>query len=128
MEKFSAKLIEASRELTARDKIRFKNFGTALSLDTLVHDESEAFVIEPIGYVAYDVHNDNSENKDYKMFIIEDKSGALYRTGSGAFFDRFKEIFDTMAADAPGEEYTISVVKRPSAKYKGKFVLLCQLN
>lgn len=128
MAEYEVRIIESSKEMTAREKIRYKNFSAAIALDSLVEDENSQFTIEPIAFAAFAVHNDKAEHKDYNLYIIEDRGGNLYKTGSEAFFTRFKEIFNTMNEDAPGEVYTVSVIKRPSAKYKGKYILLCQLD
>lgn len=128
MENYTVTILESSKELTAREKIRARNFANAASFDQMLTDDSESFSFAPLAYTVLAVHNESSENKDYTVFLIEDTSNNLYRTGSEAFFSRFKEIFTTMREDAPDEDYTISVFKRPSTKYKGKFVLLCQID
>ena len=125
---YESKLVEASRQLSARDKIRYQNFNAAIAIDSLVADDTEVASITPIGYASFAVHNEKAENTDYDLYIIEGKGGTLYKTGSNSFFSRFKLIFDTMAAEAPGEEYTVSVMKRPSNRYKGKYLLICQLD
>lgn len=125
---YEVKLVESSRPLTARDKIRFKNFSAAIALDTLVSDDKESFSFVPTGYAIFQVHNERAENTDYPLYIIEDSSGNLYKTGSLSFFGRFRDIFDTMVAETPDEQFSISVIKRPSARYKGKYILLAQLD
>lgn len=125
---YEVKLIESSKALSARDKIRFNNFSAALTLDSLVEDDKDAAHITPVAYAYFEVHNERAENTDYPMFVIEDSDGNLYKTGSSAFFNRFKDIFDTMKADAPDEVFSISIIKRPSTRYKGKYILLCQLD
>ena len=125
---YEVKLIEASRELTARDKIRYKNFSAAVALDTLVVDDKESFSFTPIGYAIFEVHNERAENTDYSLYIIEDASGNLYKTGSLSFFGRFKDIFDEMTKESPDEQFSVSVIKRPSARFKGKYILLAQLD
>lgn len=127
-EAYSVTLLSSSKELSAREKIRYKNFSAAIAIDSLVSDESEVASITPVAYASFAVHNDKAEHTDYTLYIIEDAAGNLFKTGSEAFFSRFVEIFDTMAEDAPGEEYSISVIKRPSTKYKGKYILLCRLD
>lgn len=128
MAEFEVKLIESSRPLTARDKIRFNNFSAAIALDTLVEDDKGGFSFTPTGYAIFKVHNEKAENHDYDLYVIEDAGGNLYKTGSLSFFGRFKEIYDVMVQDAPGEAFSVSAIKRPSARYKGKYILLCQLD
>lgn len=129
MSDYFVTITEASRELKARDKIRFKDFQAAISIDSVIADDHDpGLTINPITYVIADVHNEHSENKDYRNFVIEDADGNLYVTSSLGAFQRFREIFDTMREDAPDENYTVTFYKRPSAKYKGKFMLLCKLD
>ena len=128
MDEYSVKLVKASRELNGRDEIRFKNFSAMTPLDSLVSNDKEVAHITPTAYAQFDVHNELAENKDYTQFIIEADDGNIYKTGSGAFFSRFREIFDTMKQYDPDEVFSISVIKRPSQRYKGKYILLCQLD
>ena len=59
--------------------------------------------------------------------VIIDVGGNKYVTGSESFFTRFIEIFQTMAEDAPGEEYQIECYKKPSKNYAGKSFISCSL-
>jgi hypothetical protein len=79
-------------------------------------------------YVILDVHNEKSkQDKDYVKYVLIDNAGNKFVTGSESFFTSFKDIFDTMAAEAPGEEYSIDVLKKPSQNYKGKSFITCAL-
>lgn len=127
MEGYSVKIREASRELTAKEKIALKDYSNATPLDTAL-DEVDVLTISPIAYVILDVHNEKSkQDKDYVKYVLIDTSGNKFVTGSESFFTSFMDIFDTMANEAPGEEYAIDVLKKPSQNYKGKSFITCAL-
>ncbi len=128
MEGYSVKIIESSKELTAREKISAKDFSNAMALDTELIDANSTVVITPAAYLILGVHNEHSKNdKDYKKYLIIDTAGNKYVTGSESFFTAFLDIFKAMSEDAPGEEYSIEVYKKPSKNYQGKHFLTCSI-
>lgn len=125
---YSVEIIESSKELTAREKISIKDFSNALALDTELNSETDNIVISPAAYAILRVHNEHSKNdKEYKKYLITDSAGNKYVTGSDSFFTSFIEIFNAMAKDAPGEDYSIEVYKKPSKNYQGKHFLTCSI-
>jgi len=127
MEGYSVKIRESSRELTAKEKIALKDYSNATPLDTALND-IDVLTITPVAYVILDVHNEKSkQDKDYVKYVIIDTAGNKFVTGSESFFTSFLDIFKTMVEEAPGEEYTIEVLKKPSQNYKGKSFLSCSL-
>lgn len=128
MEGYSVKIIESSKELTAREKISAKDFSNAMALDTELIDANSTVVITPAAYLILGVHNEHSKNdKDYKKYLIIDTAGNKYVTGSESFFTAFLDIFTAMSEDAPDEEYSIEVYKKPSKNYQGKHFLTCSI-
>lgn len=118
---------ESSRDLSAKEKIAYRDFGNAIKLDENLSDD-DSMLISPKDYVILDVHNEKAKgNKDYTKYIIIDTEGNKYVTGSESFFSRFIEIFETMAEDAPDEEYQIECYKKPSKNYAGKSFISCSL-
>lgn len=128
MEKeYSVIISEASRDLTAKEKIAYRDFGNAIKLDENLSDD-DSMMISPKDYVILDVHNEKAKgNKDYRKYLVIDVAGNKYVTGSESFFTRFIEIFETMNDDAPDEEYQIECYKRPSKNYAGKSFISCSL-
>ena len=127
MEGYSVKIREASRELTAKEKIALKDYSNATPLDTAL-DDASVLTISPVAYVILDVHNEKSkQDKDYVKYVIIDNAGNKFVTGSESFFTSFKDIFDVMADEAPNAEYSIDVLKKPSQNYKGKSFITCAL-
>ena len=96
-------------------------------MDTAL-DDVDQITIYPSAYVVLSVHNEKSkQDKDYEKVVIIDNVGNKFVTGSQSFFTAFKDIFDTMAKEAPGEEYAIDVFKKASKNYSGKSFISCAL-
>lgn len=126
---YSVKVAESSKELTAREKLMFSDTSNASKLDDVVEIGSTV-VITPVDYAVLSVHNESSENKDYEVYVIVDKSGDKYVTGSTSFWNSFHDIWDVMhdsIADGDIEEYQIEVYKKESKNYKGKYFLTCSV-
>ena len=119
---YEVKIIDSSKELTARDRIKFKDVSSTQSLDRVVGTD-DTLVIKPVNYVVLAVHNDKSDNKDHTKYIIEDENGVLYSTGSESFFESFMNIHTEMN----GEDYNLVVYKRESKNYSGKHFLSCTI-
>lgn len=126
MEGYSVKIIESSIELSAKEKIAFKNFDDCVQLDAAITGDDDKININPYGYVVVEVHNEKSDNKDYLKYIILDKDGTRYTTGSEPFYTTFRGIYDEMSL-APDEEWSLEVYKRDSKNYKGKSFLTCTI-
>lgn len=120
---FEAKIREASKELTAKERVKFKDTTNAVQLDDATKENP--LVIAPDFYVILDIHNERSEDKDYVKYIVVDKAGNKFVTGSESFFSAFKSIVDEM--QGCGEEYEIEVYRLPSKNYKGKEFLTCSI-
>lgn len=123
MADYKAEVVESSRQLTARERIKFKDLTDAVSIDTATKDE--AIFIEVKDYAIVKVHNDNSDNKEYTKYVLEDKDGTLYATGSESFWKSFKDIWDEMENET--EEWTLKIYKKDSANYKGKQFITCSI-
>lgn len=119
---YQVSIREASKELTARERIKFKDVSNAEPLDKVVV-YGEVLSIQPESYAILDVHNEKSDNKDYTKYVIEDANGVLYTTGSESFFNTFMNIHEEME----GEPYTLDIFKRESKNYSGKQFLTCSI-
>ena len=120
---FEAKIREASKELTAKERVKFKDTTNAVQLDDATKENP--LVIAPDFYVILDIHNERSEDKDYVKYIVVDKAGNKFVTGSESFFTAFKSIFEEMGGT--NEDYEIEVYRLPSKTYKGKEFLTCSI-
>lgn len=120
---YSVEVAETSKELTARERILLKDTTNATKLDEVV-TETENLVIVPVAFAVLNIHNEKSDNKDYKNYIVEDKEGNTYVTGSESFWSSFIGIFEEMAGE---EEYAIKCYKLPSKNYTNKSFLTCSI-
>ena len=120
---FEAKIREASKQLSAKERVKFKDTTNAVQLDEATKDKP--LRIAPDFYVILDIHNDHSEDKDYVKYVIVSKEGTKYVTGSESFFSSFKAIVDEMGGT--DEDYEVEVYRLPSKNYKGKEFLTCSI-
>lgn len=123
---YEVKIKESSMELTAKQKVMYKDTSDAYKLDDVVK-ENEPLAIEPIGYVVLSVHNDKSDNPDYDQYVILSADGSKYVTGSDSFFTSFINIWNELGGIESDEAWMISVYKKPSTNFKGKFFLTCSV-
>lgn len=120
---YSVKIVNASKELSARDRVAVKDTTNAIALDDATKDSPLVIAIDY--YVELAVHNEKSEDKDYKKYVVVDKNGNKFVTGSESFFTAMLEIMEEMAES--GEDFEIQVYRMPSKNYKGKEFLTCSI-
>lgn len=124
MEGYLATIVECSKELTARERIKIKDTTACDRLDDAT--QVEDVIITPDYYAIIAIHNEKSENKDYNVLVVADKvSGKTYVTGSESFKDAFLNIFNEMQGES--EEYSVRAYRRESANYKGKEFITCTI-
>ena len=121
---YRAEILDSSRELTAIEKVKFKDTSDCIKLDEVLN-EVEQIKIEVDSYVVLNIHNDNSDDKEYKTFIIIDKEGNKYSTGSNSFFNSFMDIMDEL--QEVEERWELKIYKVESKNYKGKFFISCSV-
>lgn len=126
---YSSTIKEASRELTPKERVMFKDLGNATKLNDLAEEAmqtgSKAIITNVKDYAIVAIHNEASDDVDYNNYLIVDGNGDKYYTGSAPFWNSFKSIWDEMAGS--GEEWGIQLNLIPSKNYAGKTVLTCSL-
>lgn len=126
---YSATIKESSRELSPKERVMFKDLGNAIKLNDMAEEamknDAKAIITKVVDYVIVGVHNEKSDDTDYDNYLVIDADGNKYYTGSSAFWNSFKSIWDEMH-DA-GEDWGIQLNLIPSKNYKGKTVLTCSL-
>ena len=126
---YSATIAESSRELTAKERVMFKDTQNATSMMEFAESakqEGAKAIITPItGYVVVDVHNEKSEDVDYKNYIVLGENDQKYVTGSASFWNSFMDIYKEMKDET--EPWGIELNVLPSKNYKGKSILTCSL-
>lgn len=121
---FLSSIIESSFELNAYEKAKYKDVSNAMKLDDLTQSH-EHLVIAPKGYVVVEIVNSKSENPNYNNYVIIDREGNKYVTGSQSFWNAFQDIWADM--QEYDEEWEIEILRKPSKNFKGKDFLTCSL-
>ena len=124
---YTVTVIEASRELTPKEKVSLKNSNGAIKLDEAT--KSGDALLKPCGYAVLAIHNEKSADKDYEQYVIFDVSGEKYITGSKSFFETFMDIYSELNSETGEqlEEYSLRVFRKPSKNYKGKEFITCDV-
>ena len=120
---YSVSIKESSRELTVKQRIALKDTTGAVKLDEAT--QVEPVIINVDMYAVLDIHNEKSENPDYENYIVVDKDGTKYVTGSSSFWSSFIDIFTEMEGE--DEAWTLKVYRVPSKNYKGKDFITCSI-
>lgn len=126
MEGYKVEIAHSTKELTVREKIRIKDLSNAIQLDEVTQPEGNA-VIDFDYYVILKVHNEFSKDeKDYNKYVIVDKGGNKFVTGSESLMTSLEEIVDEMT-DAGETDFEIEVYRKDSKNYTGKQFLTCTI-
>lgn len=126
MEGYKVEISHSTKELTVREKIRIKDLSNAIQLDDATQKEGNV-VIDFDYYVILKVHNEFSkDDKDYNKYVIVDKAGNKFVTGSESFMTSLEGIVDEMA-DAGETDFEIEVYRKDSKNYTGKQFLTCTI-
>ena len=120
---YNVSIKECNKELTARERVMIKDITNAVKLDEAAN---EKFVMHPALYAILNIHNEKSPDKDYENYIIIDKDGTKYVTGSPSFWNSFIGIYNEMA-EAGDEEWGLEVYKLDSKNYSGKKFITCSI-
>lgn len=120
---YSATVEFCSKELSAKERVLIKDTTDAVKLDTATAEES--VIIDVDWFATLNIHNEKSDTIDYKNYILVDKNGVKYVTGSQAFYSSFKEIYDEMAGES--EAWSIKAYQVPSKNFTGKNFLTCSI-
>lgn len=125
-EEYNAKITFLSDDsLSHKQKVMLKDLTDALMINTITRDSAEPLIIHPDIWAQIDVHNEHSEDKDYKKYVIIDKDGTKYQTGSESFWNAFTDIMAEMK-DCD-EEFGIKVYRKPSSNRDGQDFISCSV-
>lgn len=118
---YEVRIIESSFDLSPREKLKAMSTAAAIQLyDATIN---EPLAIEYKGHVVCEIHNEKSDNKDYKKYIIFDQQGQTYITGSESFMKELKVVVEAMMGET--EQWYLKVVQIPSKNYNGRNFLTC---
>ena len=121
---YNVEVVETSKELRAKERVAIKDFTNAIALDDATQRNGH-IVIDIDYYAVLNIHNEKSKDKDYCKYVVVDKAGNKYITGSLSFFNALTDIIDEM--EDADEEYSIDVYRVPSKNYSGKDFITCSI-
>lgn len=120
---YSVEVKYASKELTARERIQIKDTTDTTKLDEAT--QLEAVIIDVDWYAILNIHNDKAEDSEYETYIVVDRNGERFRTGSQSFWSAFTNIATEL--DNEEEPWSIKVYRMPSKNRAGKDFITCSL-
>lgn len=121
---YSVKVVECTKDLTAKERVKIKDTTNAVRLDEATKGGS---IVIDYGYHAIlEIHNEKLDDPEYRQYIVVDKAGNKYVTGSESFFTAMSEIVDEMSA-AGETDYELEVYRMDSKNYKGKQFITCSI-
>lgn len=123
---YVCEIVNSSRDFTKREAIAIKDLQEAISIDKFT-EENGSFTLDAVDYAELQIHNEHTkrDNPDYTQYVIVDKDGTKYVTGSMSFWSAFVDVFD----DLIGDEGVVSfkVFRKPSTNFAGKSFITCTL-
>lgn len=123
MNGYSVQIKEVSKELRAKERIALKDTTNAVKLDSATMEGPVS--INPEMWAVLAIHNEKSANPDYDNYVVIDKDGTKYVTGSPSFWSSFMDICDDMEGES--EEWGVRVYRSPSKNYQGKDFITCTI-
>ena len=124
MKDYEVKISASSRDLTARERLMYKDTSNAIRLDEAT--AKGAIVITPVAYAVLEIHNEKGDDKDYNNYVVVDDEGNKYVTGSSSFWKAFEDIWDEMSSE--NEPFEIEIYRLESKNYKGKQFITCSIH
>ena len=125
MEGYSVKIIETSfTDLTSKQRVILKDTTNAVKIDDVVTPDNP-LVLDICDYAVIQIHNENSDDKEYKQYMYITTDGMKYVSGSVSLFTSFLDIYDEMKDS--NEEYQIKIYKMPSKNYTNKHFITCSI-
>ena len=120
---YSVVVAETSKELTAKERIQIKDTTDAIRLDEATKEN--AVMIDVDSYAVLNIHNEKSDDKDYTTYVIVDKDGQRYTTGSPSFWSSFMNIYTEMKDES--EPWAIKAYRLTCKNRAGKDFITCSL-
>lgn len=124
MEGYAVTIKETSKQLSAKQRIAIKDTTNAMKLDEATAN-AENVLICPEMWAVLAIHNEKSDDVDYENYVLVDKDGTKYVTGSKSFWASFMDIYREMENE--DEEWGIKVYRMESKNYKGKQFITCSI-
>lgn len=122
---YSVTVKEVSKELTHKERVQITDLTDCVKLDKATQEGP--VLIDFDYYAVLDIHNEKSDDKDYQNYVVADKNGTRYSTGSKSFFNSLVDICDEMSDSDEDEEWQIKAYRKPSKNRAGKDFITCSI-
>lgn len=123
MADYSVQITESSKELSHKQRVQLIDTTGCERLDALTKVEPVEIDIDFYAILA--IHNEKSEDKDYLNYVVVDKDGTRYLTGSNSFWNTFINIYNEMKDET--EEWKLKVYRMASKNRPGKDFITCSV-
>ena len=120
---YSVTVKEVSKDLTHKERVQITDLTDCVKLDKATQEGP--VLIDLDYYAVLDIHNEKADDKDYQNYVVADKNGTRYSTGSKSFFNNLVYICDEMADS--DEEWQIKAYRKPSKNREGKDFITCSI-
>ena len=125
---YSVNVVSTSKGLSPKEKVMIKDTTDCVRMDEATQES--AVIIDVDYWAELSVHNEKSEDKDYSNYVVVDKDGTRYVTGSTSFWNTFMNIWDEMCdlvEDGNAEPWSLKVYRRDSKNRAGKQFITCSV-
>ena len=124
---YKAEVINSSRELTGREKLKFTDTTGLIKLVDLINkSEGQEVELNVADWAVVQIQNDLAkEDKEYTQYVLITDDGNGIYTGSESFWQSYMGIYETMKGE--DEEYTIKAYKVPSKNREGQSFVTCSI-
>ena len=122
---YSVTVKEVSKELTHKERVQITDLTDCVKLDTATQEGP--VLIDLDYYAVLEIHNEKSTDKDYENYVVADKNGTRYSTGSKSFFNNLVDIYEEMEDSEDDEVWQIKAYRKPSKNRQGKDFITCSI-
>ena len=120
---YSVTVKEVSKDLTHKERVQITDLTDCVKLDKATQEGP--VLIDLDYYAVLDIHNEKADDKDYQNYVVADKNGTRYSTGSKSFFNNLVDICDERADSE--EEWQLKAYRKPSKNREGKDFITCSI-
>ena len=122
---YSVTVKEVSKGLTHKERVQITDLTDCVKLDTVTQEGP--VLIDLDYYAVLQIHNEKSTDKDYEIYVVADKNGIRYSTGSKSFFNNLVDIYEEMEDSEDDEVWQIKAYRKPSKNRQGKDFITCSI-
>lgn len=123
---YKAEITYSTRDLSAREKIKFKDTTNAIPLDDVVTlDKPIELTIDTVVEILVEngaIKGDDNKDKEYIVVVFTTDNGDVYKTSSPSFESSIIDIFDELQELNDTDPVTVRIYKRPSKNFNGEFI------